>query len=506
MSQLRIYDSLRRQKIPFEPLEPGKAAVYLCGPTTYAPAHIGHAYSAICFDVVRKSLAWLGYDVTFVRNITDVEDKIFARAAENDEPWHDLATRFANDYNADMAKFGISKPDVEPYVSQHIDEIIEMIEVLVANGAAYPVDGDVYYSVESFAPYGALSGQSIDDLRAGARVEVDERKRSPADFALWKGAKPGEPAWKSPWGQGRPGWHIECSAMSEKHLGVTFDIHGGGKDLIFPHHENEIAQSQGARGVGTFARYWMHNGFLNFGGEKMSKSLGNVFGCTTICDAVGGEALRLFSVSHHYRSPVNFEVRADEDDQPVFVDLLAADRRLDYFYTTLRRIDEMVATMKDPGDGEVVAEVDALEPAARAGVLDDFNSPVVLAALSEAARAANKLLDEPKGVAKDVRRRSIKRFGERIRSVANGALGILTADPVEFLAGRRHRLARARGIDADQVRSLLAERTEARKAKDFARSDELRDRIVAMGVEVLDKPGGVDWRVNDDQSASREPP
>jgi cysteinyl-tRNA synthetase len=285
--------------------------------------------------------------------------------------------------------------------------------------------------------------------------------------------------------------------MSEKHLGATFDIHGGGKDLIFPHHENEIAQSQGARGQGTFARYWMHNGFLNFGGEKMSKSLGNVFGCTTICEAVGGEALRFFSVSHHYRSPVNFEVEADDDDKPVFVDLLIADRRLDYFYTTLRRIDEMVATGKDPGDGAVVPEVEALEPAARAGVLDDFNSPVVLAALSEAARAANKLLDEGKGIAKDVRRRSIKRFGEELRKVANGALGILTADPVAFLDARRARLARARDIDSETIAALLAERTEARKAKDFARSDELRDQITALGVEVLDKPGGVDWRVSE---------
>jgi cysteinyl-tRNA synthetase len=497
LSELRIYDSLRRQKVPFEPLEAGKVSMYLCGPTTYAPAHIGHAYSAICFDVIRKSLQWLGYDVTFVRNITDVEDKIFARAAENDEPWHDLAKRFADDYNADMASFGISMPDVEPWVSQHIDKIIEIIEALVANEKAYPVDGDVYFAVDAFKPYGQLSGQSIDDLRAGARVEVDARKRSPADFALWKAAKPGEPSWTSPWGEGRPGWHIECSAMSEEHLGATFDIHGGGKDLIFPHHENEIAQSQGARGEGTFARFWMHNGFLNFGGEKMSKSLGNVFGCATICNAVGGEALRFFSISHHYRSPVNFEVQADDDDQPIFVDLLTADRRLDYFYTTLRRIDEMVATMKDPGDGAVVPEVDALEPAARAGVLDDFNSPVVLAALSEAARAANKLLDESKGIAKDVRRRSIKRFGEELRRVANGALGILGADPVVFLSARRDRLARSKGIHASQVEALLTERTEARKAKDFAKSDELRDKVTAMGVEVLDKPGGVDWRVSE---------
>ncbi len=297
MTELRIYDSLRRQKVNFEPMEPGRVSMYLCGPTTYAPAHIGHAYSAVCFDIIRRGLEWLGYEVRFVRNITDVEDKIFARAAETGEPWDALARRFADEYNADMARFGVRPPTIEPYVSEHIEPIVTIIAALIEEGKAYAVDGDVYFAVEEFAPYGQLSGQSLESLRAGARVEVDERKRAPADFALWKAAKPGEPAWPAPWGHGRPGWHIECSAMTMHHLGTTFDIHGGGKDLIFPHHENEIAQSQGAYGEGTFARYWMHNGFLNFSGEKMSKSLGNCFGCKHIAEAVGGEALRFFILS-----------------------------------------------------------------------------------------------------------------------------------------------------------------------------------------------------------------
>jgi cysteinyl-tRNA synthetase len=312
VTPFRLHDSLRRQKVAFEPLVPDEIGMYVCGPTTYDAAHIGHAYSAIAFDTIRRSLEFLGWRVKFVRNVTDVDDKIINRASALGEDAVTLSARFAADYNRDMARFNVRPPDVEPKVSTHVPEIVALIERLIARDHAYAVDGDVYYAVDSFPAYGRLSGQTLDELRAGARVEVDERKRSPADFALWKSAKPGEPSWDSPWGRGRPGWHIECSAMTLPYLGPTFDIHGGGKDLIFPHHENEIAQSQGATGDGTFARYWLHNGFLNFEGTKMSKSLGNVFGCDAIADAVGGEALRFFCVSHHYRSPVDFDVQATD--------------------------------------------------------------------------------------------------------------------------------------------------------------------------------------------------
>lgn len=521
MSQLRIYDSLRRQKVPFEPIEPGVVSMYLCGPTTYDSAHIGHAYSAILFDMVRRGLGWLGYRVRFVRNITDVEDKIFARAAQRGEQPLALAERYAAEYNADMARFGVAPPDVEPRVSTHIDDIIALIQAIIDAGAAYPVPGpasadrvdagidadapsdhDVYFSVEAFPEYGKLSGQSIESLRSGARVEVDERKRAAADFALWKAVKPGELSWDSPWGRGRPGWHIECSAMTIRHLGEVFDIHAGGKDLIFPHHENEIAQSQAAHGTDSFARFWMHNGFLNFSGEKMSKSLGNVFGCKQIADAVSGEALRFFCISHHYRSPVNFEVEAvknhDGDDGGVrFRDLEEADKRLGYFYSTLQRLDDFLANGKDPGDGEVVPGADALLPATREALQDDFNSPIAVAALGEAAKLANKLLDEPKSAPKPVRRRSLETLAHEIRDVACNALGILTCEPAVFLGQRRDRLAAARNIDPDRVAAILEARTEARKNKDYARADELRGELHELGVEVLDTPRGTDWKVRE---------
>jgi cysteinyl-tRNA synthetase len=492
---------MRRQKVPFEPLEPGKVGMYVCGPTPYAPAHIGHAYSAISFDTIRRSLRFLGFDVRYVRNITDVEDKIIKRAHELGEDPMALAARFAADYNRDMARFGVLAPDVEPKVSTHIQEIIDLTAALIANGHAYEVDGDVYYACDKFPHYGKLSGMSIEDLRAGAsdRELVEKQKRSPVDFALWKAAKPGEPFWESPWGKGRPGWHIECSAMTVTHLGRTFDIHGGGKDLIFPHHENEIAQSQGAYGTDTFARYWLHNGFLNFAGEKMSKSLGNVFGCDQIADAVGGEALRFFCVSHHFQSPIEFEVDEVRDaaGTPIgvrFRSLEEADRQLSYFYTALSRIDAFVAQGGDAGAGAVLPEAEKLMPETREALADNFNTPVVKASMHAAAALANRLLDEGKGIDKQVKRRSLARLGRDLRAVGE-ALGILAADPKVYLAGRRDRLVRHHKIDVARVQQLLAERTAARAAKDFTRADGIRAELAAIGVVAEDTPQGTDWRV-----------
>jgi len=499
--EIRLYDSLRRDKVPFVPQQPGKVGMYVCGPTPYAPAHIGHAYSAAAFDTIRRSLKFLGFEVTYVRNITDVEDKIFAAAAKAGEPPLELAERYAVEYRREMSMFGVMLPDIEPYVSTHIDTIIEVTQKLIANGKAYAVDGDVYYEVKTFPPYGRLSGQSPDELRAGARVEVDERKRGAADFALWKSAKPGEPAWDSPWGKGRPGWHIECSAMCVKHLGVTFDLHGGGRDLIFPHHENEIAQSQGAYGEGTFARYWLHNGFLTFEGEKMSRSEGNVFGCEAIAAAAGAEAVRYFFTSHHYRAPVEFEYEVTERDasgrvkQLRFTSLEGADKRLSYFYETLDRIDTFVAG-NDAGAGAVTPDAEKLVAAVTEALADDFNTPVVVASLYDAAKAANKLLDEGKGLDKQVRRRSIAALGRDLRRVGT-ALGILEQPPKAYLSARRDRLVAKRGIDASRVQALIDERTNARKAKDFARADAIRGELTGLGVEVLDTPAGTDWRVSD---------
>jgi cysteinyl-tRNA synthetase len=501
VTALRVFDSMRRQKVPFTPLVEGQVSIYVCGPTPYAAAHIGHAYSAIAFDTIRRALTWLGYRVKYVRNVTDVDDKIIKAAHEADEDPVALSARFADAYNADMARFNVLPPDVEPKVSGHIQEIIAITQRLVDRGVAYPVDGDVYYSVEAFPSYGKLSGMTPDELRAGARVDVDDRKRAPADFALWKAAKPGEPAWDSPWGKGRPGWHIECSAMTITHLGESFDLHGGGKDLIFPHHENEIAQSQGAYGEDTFARHWLHNGFLNFEGEKMSKSLGNVYGCGEIADAVGAEALRFFCVSHHYRSPVDFEVAGVRDAAGNvvgvrFYSLEAADRRLDYFYSTLDRIDAFVG--QDDGKGAVVPEAEALIPAAREALADDFNAPVVVAAMGEAAKLANKLLDEGKGIDKQLRRRTLARIARDLREVGT-ALGVLGNAPAAYLAARKDRLVRRANLDVAAIDADIAARKAARAAKDFARADAIRTELATRGVELLDRPdGSTDWRVRDE--------
>ncbi|HEY4055180.1 MAG TPA: cysteine--tRNA ligase [Kofleriaceae bacterium] len=499
---LRLHDSMRRTKVAFEPLVPGKVGMYVCGPTPYAPAHIGHAYSAISFDTIRRSLEFLGYDVRYVRNITDVEDKIINAANARGEDSVALAARYAEEYRRDMARFGVKLPTVEPLVSTHIPEIIALVQRLVDAGKAYAVDGDVYYATETFAPYGKLSGQTLDQLREGAsdRELVEKSKRNFHDFALWKGAKPGEPFWESPWGKGRPGWHIECSAMTCSHLGETFDIHGGGKDLIFPHHENEIAQSQGAYGEGSFARYWMHNGFLNFGGVKMSKSLGNVFGCEEIAAAVGGEALRFFCVKHHYRSPIDFEVEEIKDatGTPVgvrFHSLEAADRDVEYFYVTLEKADTFLA-QGDGGEGAVVPEAEKLVASARTALSDDFNTPVVIAEMHAAATLLNKLVTEGKGIDKAVRRRTIARLVKDLRFVGT-AIGILQAPPREYLSGRRDRLVKRKNVDVSKIAGLIADRAAARAAKDFARGDTIRNELTAMGVELLDTPQGTDWRVHD---------
>ncbi|CAN5394523.1 cysteine--tRNA ligase [soil metagenome] len=530
MTPFRLYDSWRRSKVAFEPLVPDHVGVYVCGPTTYAPAHIGHAYSAIAFDTVRRCLEFLGWQVKYVRNVTDIDDKIINRANELHEDPFALSARFAAEYNRDMARFGVRAPSVEPKVTEHISQIISVIEKLVANGLAYDVNGDVYYEVAKFATYGKLSGQTLDELQEGARISVDERKRAAADFALWKSAKPGEPSWDSPWGKGRPGWHIECSAMTVTHLGETFDIHAGGKDLIFPHHENEIAQSQGADGAGTFAHYWMHNGFLNFEGVKMSKSLGNVFNCEQIAEAVGGEALRFFCVSHHYRSPVDFEVEtlctackvvmppelgASKSGVTNFItshaqscgggestvgvrfrSLEAADRGLAKFYETLQRIDAFFAQGGDAGEGPVLPEAAQLVPDARAALADDFNAPVTMAALHAAAQLANRLLDEGKGIDKQVRRRTLARLGRDLRGVG-AALGIFEGSPAAYLAERRARLVKEKAIDVALVITKISERTAARAAKDWKRGDEIRAELVALGVALHDGAGGTDWSVQD---------
>ena len=494
---VKLFDSRTRRKVDVEPLVPGKLGIYVCGPTPYAPAHIGHARSNIAFDVVRRYLVWRGFEVKFVRNVTDVEDKIIKAAHVTGEPPLVLAARFTAEYDKDMAAVGSQAPDVVPLVSEHIPEIVALTEALILAGKAYAVNGDVYYAVTKFAPYGALSGQSVDELQAGARVDVNEQKENPLDFALWKAAKPGEPSWPSPWGPGRPGWHIECSAMCKKHLGDTFDIHGGGKDLIFPHHENEIAQSQGVTGEGTFARLWMHNGFVNFSGEKMSKSLGNVFNVADLVTRYDGEAVRFFMVQHHYRAPINFEVVKRDDDSGVdFPGLDEAEKRLAYFYSTLSRADDFLGAAT-PDTGALAPGAEGLADRVRAAMDDDLNTSVVVAELGETAKLMNKLLEDPKAVAKDVRKRTLATLARDLREVAGGALGLLARPPREMLHARRSRLCARRGLDPARVEQLLADRAAARAAKDFTRADAIREELRTLAVEVMDTPRGVDWSVSE---------
>lgn len=470
--------------------------MYLCGPTVQDAPHVGHARTAIAFDVVRRHFAWSGYQVTFVRNITDIDDKIIARAGKLGMSPAEVAHRYANEYRQAMDAVRVLPPDHEPRVTENIPQIIDFVERLIARGAAYAAGGDVYYAVDSFPDYGRLSGQSIDDLRAGARVEPGEYKRNPLDFALWKATKPGEPRWDSPWGAGRPGWHIECSAMALRHLGESFDVHAGGKDLIFPHHENEIAQSQGALGPGTFARTWMHTGFVNLNDEKMSKSVGNVFLVSDMIGRFDGEALRFSMLGTHYRSPINFEV-AERDGRVVFPGLEKAERDLEYFYGTLRRLDEFVGERSQPDAGPVVAEADQVVSAVRAALDDDFNTSVAMAELYAAATLSNKLLDDSKAAPKDVRRRSLQRLGQDLREAARRPLGLLEQNPREFLQGRRARLATARGIDQDAVEARLRERDAARQNQDFGRADEIRGELRTLGIEVMDTKAGSDWRISE---------
>jgi len=458
---LKIYNDLTRQKEEFRPIQPGKVSMYVCGMTVYDLCHLGHARVMVVFDVVYRYLKARGFDVTYIRNITDIDDKIINRANDNGEPFHQLTERFIAAMHEDAAALAILPPDAEPKATDHIGEIVAMIERLIARGHAYAVDnGDVYYSVRSFPEYGKLSGKSIEDLLAGARVETGEIKRDPLDFALWKAAKPGEPAWDSPWGQGRPGWHIECSAMSTKALGDTFDIHGGGADLTFPHHENEIAQSEGATGH-TFVNYWMHNGFVRINEEKMSKSLGNFFTVREVLARYPAEAVRYFILTSQYRSPLNY----DEDH------LDNARGALNRFYTALRGLPDA-----EPAGAEAyVARFNA-------AMDDDFNTPEALAVLFDLVREINTVRkeDEAKAAA----------LGAELRRLG-GILGILQLDAEAWLRGGE---TAEGGLSDDHIDALIAQRAQAKTDRNWAEADRIRDELKEQGIVLEDGAGGTTWR------------
>jgi cysteinyl-tRNA synthetase len=495
---LRIYDTRAKRKLAFTPLLPGKVGIYVCGITVYDDCHVGHARSMMAFDVIVRHLRKTGLAVTYVRNVTDVDDKIIKRAEEEGRSASEVAETYAANMAADLAALGLDPPDVEPRATQHIADTQAIIGRLIERGLAYAAGGDVYYAVSQFPTYGQLSGQSPDELKAGARIEVGEHKRNPFDFALWKAAKPGEPTWDSPWGPGRPGWHIECSGMAHRYLSETFDLHGGGTDLIFPHHENEIAQSEGAFGVGQFARHWLHSGMVNFGGEKMSKSLGNVVTIRRVAETHDLESLRLLLVSVHYRSPVAFAVARDAEGRPLYPDLDEAEGRLEYFYRTLERIEQFGIRPEDEDEGggatTVLPQAEGTLAAFSEAMDDDFNTAAALGQLYEAFVLANKLLDDPKAAAKDVRRRTLARLRADMRS-CGATLGIFQRPPAEFLLDRRRRLCARRGIDPAAVEGRIAERAAARAAKDFARADQIRKTLSEDGIELMDSAGVTTWRV-----------
>jgi cysteinyl-tRNA synthetase len=490
---LRIYDTRAKRKIDWTPPSGSEVGVYACGITPYDLCHVGHARMLVAWDVIIRHLRASGLPIRFVRNVTDIDDKIIRRGHAEGRSAAAVALEFTAAMDADMRALGIAPADVEPRATEHIAEVIEVVQRLVDRGLAYPAEGDVYYAVGSFPGYGQLSGQSTDDLKAGARIEIGEHKRSPLDFALWKGAKPGEPQWPSPWGPGRPGWHIECSAMAYRYLGESFELHGGGSDLIFPHHENEIAQSEGAFGAGKFARHWAHSGMVNFGGEKMSKSLGNVVTIRGVAETHDLESLRLVMISVHYRSPVSFEIARDAEGRQTFPDLDEAEGRLEYFYRTLERLAD--SPLPAPGEaGPVMPPADTTLASFRTAMDDDFNTAAALGHLYESFVLANKLLDDPKAAAKDVRRRTLSRL--RADLLACGAtLGIFQRTPSEFLLARRERICVRRKIDPGAVEARIAERAAARAAKDFARADEIRKALQATGIELMDSATGTTWRV-----------
>ncbi len=490
---LRIYNTLTGKKEEFVPQIPGKVSMYVCGVTVYDHCHIGHARANVVFDVVYRYLRHIGYDVTYVRNYTDVDDKIINRANREGVDFREITERFIREFDCDMQALGIEVPTFQPRATEHIGDIIGIVTSLVQKGFAYQAGGDVYFNVEKYDEYLKLSKRNLDDMKAGARIEVDERKEHPMDFVLWKEAKPGEPSWDSPWGKGRPGWHIECSAMSMRFLGETIDIHGGGKDLVFPHHENEIAQSEAATGK-PFVRYWLHNGFVNINSEKMSKSLGNFFTIKEVLERYEAEVLRFFLLTAHYRSPLDFS------DQ----NMNEAEAGLDRIYTALAKMDELAEGMPDEGlsgipkkpneaHAELLEKVESFPARFRESMDDDFNTAQALGTIFDLVRCVNRVVTEaPKPL--DVVRRLLSR-SRKVLEEAGMVMGIFRTEPRAYLDGARERKLKDLGITREEIEKLIEERSAARKARDFAKSDEIRDALLARNIVLLDSPQGTDWKI-----------
>ena len=474
---LRIYNTLSGKKEAFVPLEPGKVGMYVCGPTVYDTSHIGHARSVVIFDVIFRWLKASGYEVTYVRNFTDVDDKIINRANERGMSSSEISEKYIKEFHNEMDALNVLRPTIEPKATEHINDIIKFINELIAQGKAYYVEGsDVFFSISSFEGYGKLSGRNPEDMIAGARIAVDSNKRNPMDFTLWKPAKPGEPAWDSPWGPGRPGWHIECSAMSNRYLGQSLDIHGGGKDLIFPHHENEIAQSEALSGK-PFVKYWIHNGFVDINNEKMSKSLGNFTMIKDVLETYHPEVIRLFLLSKHYRSPIDYNENSMDE----------VITSLDKIYTFLDRAEKAgvdLAQAMAPGE-EWQLFAQAMD--------DDFNSARGMATIFDTVKKGNRILDgagekvQPEVLSQlSIICSDLKKMGE--------ILGILSQTPSAYFEGKKEAGLAGGNIDPAMIDQLVMERAQARKDKNFARADEIRAQLDGMSIILEDGADGTTWK------------
>lgn len=481
---ISIYNTLAGSKVPLETIEPGLVKLYVCGITAYDYCHIGHARSSLVFDMIVRYLKFRGYKVKFVRNFTDIDDKIIQRAAEQNTTCEELSERFIEKFREDMARLKVDEPDIEPKATEHVAEIIEMIKELISKDMAYPAAGDVYYRVTRLADYGKLSGRQIEDMQAGARITVNESKEHPMDFALWKASKPGEPTWDSPWGPGRPGWHIECSAMSRKYLGDTFDIHGGGKDLIFPHHENEIAQSEGATGQ-TFARNWIHHGFVTIRDEKMSKSLKNFLTIREVLADHHPEVLRLFVFSSHYRTPLDYSENALKDSAT----------GLERIYNCLAAIDELSGSSADSPaiTSEDTSRINSLKDRFIEAMDNDFNTAQALGLIFETVKDLNRVRQQlpPAPAPEDLV--FLKKSAEQMIELCH-IMGLVTEPAADYLKNLQQGELSELAIAPTEIDDLIDQRRQARRDKNWARADEIRDLLLAKGIELKDSADTTTWQ------------
>ncbi len=477
MREIKVFNTMTEKKEILSPKE-NEIRMYVCGVTAYDLCHIGHARSAMVFDIVYRFLKEMGFSVRYVRNFTDIDDKIINRAKELGWDWKRVSEFYMEKAKEDMEKLGILPPTVEPKATDHIEDMIELIKILIDKGYAYSVDGDVFFEVEKFKDYGKLSKRNKEEMKAGARIEIDERKKNPLDFSLWKAKKEGEPFWESPFGLGRPGWHIECSAMSMRYLGPSFDIHGGGKDLIFPHHENEIAQSEAATGV-EFARYWIHNGFVTVSGEKMSKSLGNFYTIRDIFKECHPEALRIFFLKTHYRNPIDFSKKA----------LSSAKKDLERIYTFLKETKELKGDPeKELKDRAISSFLDAM--------CDDFNTAKAFGILNNLLREGNRLLSSFRDRLDETILTKI--LAKREALVYMGKVfGIGQLDPDTYFSYEKKRVLEKVGITEEEIEELVKKRDEARRKRDFSLADSIREKLKSMGVSLKDTKEGTIWKIED---------